>query len=45
MAYMARHGLTRARPAELDIHFNVNLDGSRDVRLCAHSELGEDLIA
>ena len=31
--------------ADLDIHFNVNLDGSRDVRLCAHSELGEDLIA
>ena len=32
-------------PADLDIHFNVNLDGSRDVRLCAHSELGEDLTA
>lgn len=31
--------------ADLDIHFNVNLDGSRDVRLCAHSELGEDLTA
>ena len=32
-------------PADLDIHFNVNLDGSRDVHLCANSELGEDLIA
>jgi tRNA threonylcarbamoyladenosine biosynthesis protein TsaE len=31
--------------ADLDIHFSVNLDGSRDVRLCANSELGEDLIA
>ena len=31
--------------ADLDIHFTVNLDSSRDVRLCAHSELGEDLTA
>lgn len=31
--------------ADLDIHFTVNLDGSRDVRLCAQSELGEDLTA
>jgi len=31
--------------ADLDIHFSVNLDGSRDVGLCANSELGEDLIA
>jgi tRNA threonylcarbamoyladenosine biosynthesis protein TsaE len=31
--------------ADLDIHFSVNTDSSRDVRLCAHSELGEDLTA
>ena len=32
-------------PADLDIHFSVNADGSRDVRLLAHTELGEDLTA
>ena len=32
-------------PSDLDIHLTVNLDGSRDVRLCAQSELGEDLTA
>jgi tRNA threonylcarbamoyladenosine biosynthesis protein TsaE len=32
-------------PADLDIHFSVNADGSRDVRLLAHTELGVDLIA
>jgi tRNA threonylcarbamoyladenosine biosynthesis protein TsaE len=31
--------------ADLDIHFSVNTDSSRYVRLCAHSELGEDLTA
>ncbi|NBW54789.1 MAG: tRNA (adenosine(37)-N6)-threonylcarbamoyltransferase complex ATPase subunit type 1 TsaE [Betaproteobacteria bacterium] len=31
--------------ADLDIHLNVHADGSRDVRLCAHSTLGEDLLA
>jgi tRNA threonylcarbamoyladenosine biosynthesis protein TsaE len=32
-------------PADLDIHFSVNADGSRDVRLLAHTELGEALTA
>ena len=32
-------------PSDLDIHFSVNADGSRDVRLLAHTELGEDLTA
>ncbi len=31
--------------ADLDLHFTVNTDGSRDVRMCAHSVLGEDLLA
>jgi len=31
--------------ADLDIHLSVNADGSRDVRLCAHTALGEDLTA
>ena len=31
--------------ADLDIHFSVNADASRDVRLVANTELGEDLIA
>ena len=30
---------------DLDIHLSVNTDGSRDVRLCAHTELGNDLLA
>ena len=31
--------------SDLDIHFSVNADGSRDVRLLAHTELGVDLTA
>ncbi len=31
--------------ADLDIHFSVNADASRDVRLVANTELGEDLTA